>query len=953
MSNLSQKSFAGGVLSPAMRGNTNLAKYQHGLKTGRNGYIRKDGGFTNRPGTEFIAEVKWSAAKVRLIKFVFNDSQTYQLEFTTLKMRVYKDGVQQREAAKTITGITKASQCEITCVAHGYSTNDDVYLYGIAGMTELNYRWFKVVSTGANTFKIKDMDASAYIDSSSYTTYTSGGSSEKVYEITTPWYDTTLNELDFSQSADVITIVHPSYAPRELSRTGDQAWTLTFAAIYPGIDGPTAINPTVATAGAITYGYAVTSVDKNSGEESLAGIYTGFSKTITGITNANPGVFTSAAHGIVGVNFAYFSGVLGMTEINFLKEYYIVVLTANTFKLKNMYTDVDLDTTSFGTYTSGGTMTSPTIPIASAALSTTNIITLAWTLNPNASRYRIYRSDGTAMSYYTQGLIGETTSSSFIDTGLTPDYNQMRPFPRNPFDGSDNYPSTVLYAQQRRYFANTNNNPDTTWGSAINSFGNFVSKIPVNDASPLSFTLATKRVSEIQFLIEIEKLVAMTSGSEVILHGGANGFITPTEVNSRAPSFNGCGSIKPVLMGNTALYVQNRGTIVRDLYYSLSANGLTSYEGNDLTVLATHFFEGYTIVDWDFQLNPHPILWAVRSDGKVLSLTYERASDLIAWTIHDWADASVEHVSVIPEGTEDKVYFIIKRTIAGRQTKYIERMATRLLATQKDAFFLDSFITYDGRNTGLQTMTLSGGSTWLYDETITCTSSTLTFVSTDVGNQVHFYDADGVVLGYFTINHYTSATVVTGKFDRTVPTALRTTATTHWALAKDQITNLWHLEGLAVSVFADGYVAANPNNASYTTVTVSGGSITLDQCYGVIHVGLPFITDLETLDIDTSSGGRQANASQLITEVSVRLYESMGFWAGEKAPTDDSTDPLEGLYEVKMRDQETWDEAIGLNSEVQTVNIQSTYNKNGRVFVRNIEPVPFTVLSVRPTGLIS
>lgn len=953
MANLSQKSFIGGVLSPALRGNTDLQKYQYALKTGRNGYIRKDGGFTNRSGTEFIAEIKGSAANVKLLKFIFNSSQTYILEFCANKMRVHKDGVQQKVDPRPISGITAASQCEITCTSHGYSTNDEVYLSSITGMTQLNGRWFKVVNTGPNTFKIKDMDGGSFINTSSYTAYVSGGLAEKVYEITTPWSATELDELDYDQSADVITITHPSYAPRELSRTGDTSWTLSLASIFPNINGPTGISATVATAGAITYGYTVTAIDAITGEESLGGTITGFSKTITGITNANPGIFTSVGHGIAGVPFAYISGVLGMIEVNFLRGYHVIVLSADTFKLQNMYTGVDLDTTNFNTYTSGGTLTTPTIPNASAALSTTNTITLAWTLNQYASSYKIYRSSGSFGSFYIQGLIGEVTGNSFVDTGVTPDYTNLVPYPRNPFDSANNYPSTVSYANQRRFFGNTNNNPDTIWGSALNAFGNFIKKIPINESSSITATLANRNVAEIQFLIEIDKVIAMTSGAEVVLHGGENGFITPTQVNPKAVTYNGCASIKPVVLDDTAIYLQARGNILRDLFYNVNSDGTGTVKGNDLTASASHFFEGYTITEMDFQKVPHPILWCVRSDGKVLSLTYDRASGIVAWTIHDFGDGIVENVSVIPEGAEDRVYFIIKRTINGRQTKYIERLSSRYFASKADATMLDSFITYDGRNTDLSTMTLSGGTTWLYDETITCSTSGSTFLATDVGNEIHFYDDDGVMLGRFSIKAYSSSAVVTGKFDRTVPAELRGIATTEWALAADQITNLWHLEGLDVVVFGDGSVVANPNNASYETVTVEEGTITLDQCYGVIHIGLPYITDLETLDIDTSRSGRDANASQLISEVAVRVFESMGFWAGEKAPSDDDVDPLEGLYESKIRDEETWDQSIELNSEVQTVNIQSTYNKNGRVFLRNIDPVPFTVLSIRPTGIIS
>jgi hypothetical protein len=48
-----------------------------------------------------------------------------------------------------------------------------------------------------------------------------------IYEIPTPYAAADLAAIDFVQSANVITLVHPSYAPQELTRTADTTWTLT------------------------------------------------------------------------------------------------------------------------------------------------------------------------------------------------------------------------------------------------------------------------------------------------------------------------------------------------------------------------------------------------------------------------------------------------------------------------------------------------------------------------------------------------------------------------------------------------------------------------------------------------------------------------------------------------------------------------------------------------------
>jgi hypothetical protein len=81
----------------------------------------------------------------------------------------------------------------------------------------------------------------------------SGGSP---YEIVSPYAAADLFQLRITQSADVMYITHPSYAPRTLSRTGHTSWTL---AVIDFQDGPylpintsvTSLTPSAAT-GAIT-----------------------------------------------------------------------------------------------------------------------------------------------------------------------------------------------------------------------------------------------------------------------------------------------------------------------------------------------------------------------------------------------------------------------------------------------------------------------------------------------------------------------------------------------------------------------------------------------------------------------------------------------------------------------------------------------------------------------------
>lgn len=85
-------SFSGGEISPSLHGRVDLAKYQSSLKTCRNWLVEPFGGVRNRPGTRLIAETKTEGKKVRLVPFVFSQSQTYVLEFGQGYIRFFRGG---------------------------------------------------------------------------------------------------------------------------------------------------------------------------------------------------------------------------------------------------------------------------------------------------------------------------------------------------------------------------------------------------------------------------------------------------------------------------------------------------------------------------------------------------------------------------------------------------------------------------------------------------------------------------------------------------------------------------------------------------------------------------------------------------------------------------------------------------------------------------------------------
>ena len=841
MSNVIQRNFSGGEIAPALHSRVDQVKYSTGLKTCRNLMIMRHGGLTNRPGTGYIAEVSDSSKQIRLIPFL-ESNYNYILEFGNLYIRVYRNTTQGYiegvDGVVTITGATKANPCVITYSPNNLVTGDEVYIYGVIGMTELNGRHYKFTQTGTGTGELDYMDGTN-VNSTSFGTYVSGGTGLRVYQITTPYVEADLRTLQVSQSQGVLTIVHPNYAPRQLTK-GSGAFDFTLSTISFGasISSPTGVG--CAPTGTTNY-YVVTAVATETSEESLA------------------------------------------------------------------------------SSSSGGGATP---------------VTITWNAVSGAGLYNIYK-----LINGTYGWIGVAGGTSFIDTGYTADMLDSPPVARTPFGSTGNYPSAVTAYQQRSIYANTDNNEEKVWTSKSGLPNNLMISTPLQDDDAVTFSLIGRNVNSVKYILDIGRLIIFTSTGEWVIEGNAAGVLTPSEINPRQHTANGSADIAPLVVGGNALYVQARGGTVRDLGYDYETSG---YKGNELTIFASHLFDGYTITAWAYQQIPHSIVWCVRSDGALIGLTYIREHQIFGWHRHD-TDGIVEDVAVISGTTEDILFMVVKRTVNSKVVRYIEYLKTRHVTDVENAVFMDCSMTWDGYYNGSNNMTLSGGTNWTYDETLTLTTAIGGyFTAADVGNGIHFTSADGDIIR-FTITGYTSGTVVTGKAHKTVPADLRGIATLNWKKAIVEVIGLWHLEGKGISVFADGFVVANPNNPAYNPLTVTNGSIMLDRPYATIHVGLPITADMETLDIDIVGTSTLSDKKKLINKLSMRVESSRGIWAG---PDEDN------LREFKLRSTEDYDEPTNLITGMIDINIKSEWHSSGRIFIRQTDPVPLSVLAVVPTGYI-
>ena len=634
LSSMSQPSFAAGEIAPALYGRTDLAKYRVGASQLRNFFVMPYGGAATRPGTQIVGRCKQGAGgdPPRNIPFQFNTLQTYILEFGNGYMRVIKDGGYVLETGKAVAAVTNANPGVFEIVAHGWSAGDQIYIAGALGMTQINstpgYQYIVDTIPDADHVTFKDLDGNV-VNTTTFGVYIASALAYRVYTLATPYAGYDLPLLKYVQSADVMTLTHPDYAPRNLTRSGHASWTLTTITFAALVQAPAGLTGAPVPAGPGTplldYYYVATAITDAPAEES--------------VPTAAIVVSNVALNQATGVNNA--------------------------------------------------------------------ILVTAPASGPTPNRYSIYRSKPVASGEAAPsvfGYIGQTVDLHFIDANFDPDFSQGPPDHANPFSGGVN-PSCSTYNEGRQVFAAPTAFPQTMYFTQPDNFTNMDVHSPVRDDDAITVTLTSRQVNAIKHLVSTTVLIALTSGGAwQVTAGSQSDAITPTAIQAKPQSFNGCGDVPPLTIGPDILYVQGRGSKVRDLAYNFYIN---LYAGNDLSVLSNHLFYGFELLEWTYCEEPNYQILAVRNDGAMLAFTYLKEQDVYAWSKYDsLGDSGTdEYVSVasIPEGQEDAAYIITRRTIpgvnGGLPVFYQERQASRNfyvdgVADVKLAWCVDAGIRY-------------------------------------------------------------------------------------------------------------------------------------------------------------------------------------------------------------------------------------------------------------------
>ena len=525
------------------------------------------------------------------------------------------------------------------------------------------------------------------------------------YEVETPYDADQLDGLHFAQSADILTLVHPSYAPRELRRYGPTDWRLVEIAFNPSVSAPTISEVTYSCGDdsasgkdRYTLSYAVTAVADNDGVEVES--KASATKSVKGnlyITNSFATIKWSAVSGAARYRiYKSYKGLLGYigetTDLSFIDDNYEADEGITPPLYDTIFSrDKGIKSVTVSAQGSGYT--------GDVSLVVTDTTGSGAMLKPKISGGKITGvtvvSGGMNYSNPTIMVVADKGSGASLSASV---------------GTVGDYPSAVTYYEQRRCFAGTFTRPQMIWMTRSGTESDMSYTLPSKDDNRIKFRIAALEASRVLHLVPLSQLIALTESTEFRVTSVNSDALTPTSISVKPQAYVGSSEVQPIISNSSMVYVASRGGHVREMGYNWQASGFTT---GDLSIRAAHLFEDDRVIDMAQAKAPVPTIWCVMDNGSLTGLTYLPEQNIAAWHRHDTKHGAFESVAVVPEGEEDALYAVVRREINGQTVRYIERMHKRYFEDLQDAFYVDCGATYRGA----ETSTISG-LTWLEGEEV-------------------------------------------------------------------------------------------------------------------------------------------------------------------------------------------------------------------------------------------
>lgn len=484
------------------------------------------------------------------------------------------------------------------------------------------------------------------------------GSPAAPYEIVSPYSEADLPLLQWTQSADILFISHPSYAPQRLTRTGHTAWSISAVQFDP--------MPSI-----------------ELGDKPAVTVTLGSAAVGTGVTATAGAALWLAAD--VGREIVLGLGRASITEVG--------SATSATVDVTSAFAGTSLAS---GSWTLAGSPASATCtPSAKSPVGKVITLTLSaagWRsgdvgklVKVNGGSVRVTAVQSSTV--VTGKILAELATTTAAGEGAWR-------IESDAWGGDRGWPAAVTFHQGRLWFGGAPGDPARVHGSKSDDFYNFA--IGDLDDDAIEVRLAADDVHAVRWLRPSGKALAAgtDAGAWLINSGVQDPTLTPTAVSPSLEVTEGAAEgLGCVRVGADNIYLHRFRRRLMGLRYNFESD---AYEPSDLTLLAQHI-TGQGVSAWAWQESPERTFWLVRDDGVLLSLAYLPRHDVVGWARHT-TDGAFESVACIPGAAGDELWTVVRRTIGGVTKRYVERLdpAFEEWTVLADAFHVDSGLTYSG-----------------------------------------------------------------------------------------------------------------------------------------------------------------------------------------------------------------------------------------------------------------
>ena len=568
--------------------------------------------------------------------------------------------------------------------------------------------------------------------------------------IAAPYLEADLFQLQFNQSADVMWIVHPSYAPRKLSRVSASDFTLAKISFE---NGPFTKRNDLANGDDVTIkatGYTVASATLGVAE---AGIFTITSTTdISSLFPTNKRFYVTDSTGNDDAYTVYSASYASPTltirpneavatsdsDGEIMVDDATVTLTASSPTFQSNHTDALFKLThkrakvvTKGSGTETGVIGEPIDVKGNWTFTTTGnwdatveIQRLADGTNwetfrsyvstitdgqgsANALKTEIEEEDGVQLRVnvveYTAGTItmsltvnsstqdsifkiteySTTTSVSATAIVAAPENGTTKRWAEGSWSDAKGWPTTIAFFEERAIYGFTNSDGQTIWLSGTNDFEDF--EAGVNDNNSFAITIGTANRG--RWVSSMDALAVGMSGDEWRVRSSAlDQPLTPSDFSIKRQTKFGSTNIQALAVNEAIIFIDSVARKIREYAFS---DPRQKFVSPDLTALAEDITSG-GITSMAVQTNPDNIVWfTIANSPYLISMTYEREQNAIAFSEHPIAGGITESVSVKPGTSEDVITLTVKRTINGLTKRTIEEMQPRDWGLDTNIYFVD------------------------------------------------------------------------------------------------------------------------------------------------------------------------------------------------------------------------------------------------------------------------